>query len=576
MLTEQAFVDDMVSRLNADLQRQQEDPSYVSWTAQMAPKTTCTRLKATAKKIALTMFGVGWARQARDHNEPTRAERMKVYIEYNTLLNRMREAKPPEDQERQGDRVRKAFKEARGNGQCQLYQQLKTCPVSPEVLNPVAMPVTIAPAADFTPFLNCLASDTKDETGAVEVTDTFVRFPSGTVFRDGRVDLCKRGVGAENIKAVLDAYRLTTACPHFLFGNNISGRVGAEEIAKYIRQSNSAEGCSMSKVETWYLAGNAFDSEAIAVLAGSLEQDQHCRALWLKRNPIRWQGAASLNWMLRINHTLVTLDLQNCGLFDEGVKFLVAGLAAGNDTLRNLYLDANGIEAQGAMHIANYFLEVTRLGKTGVTGLWLDMNRLGDEGIVMLASALRTNTTLERLVVGSNRITGEAANVLCFALRHHPTLIQLFLGAYLATADMGELTNRIGDRGAGAVANLLRENKVLKLLSIAQNDISNVGLGKVAHALEENTSLLYCDFQQFGLQATPEIKASIHASLSRNIASNLDGMTFQEFQEHSLKRELQHTKDVWNIDSIYRNNGRMKKRVEFIPTGPGPASKFIG
>jgi Ran GTPase-activating protein (RanGAP) involved in mRNA processing and transport len=245
--------------------------------------------------------------------------------------------------------------------------------------------------------------------------------------------------------------------------------------------------------------------------------------------------------------------------------WLMGGLAESNDTLRNLYLDANGITSAGAVYIADYFRKTSALARTGVTSLWLDMNRLGDKGVSELAYALTCNTTLERLVVGSNRLTWRGLSILCYVLEKHPSLFLLSLGAYLATADMGELTNRIGDEGALFIADLIRRNPKLKVLNVVQNNISNVGLQEIANALLQNSSILMLEFQQYGLDIWPETKASVNASLTRNIVANLDGMSFREFQEHSLKRELQHTKDIWNIDSIYRNsgrnNGRLKKRV---------------
>jgi hypothetical protein len=64
-------------------------------------------------------------------------------------------------------------------------------------------------------------------------------------------------------------------------------------------------------------------------------------ALWLKRNPLKLPGCYPLADLLRTNTFLRTLDLTNTGILDEGTG-VIMGALAGNTTLQHLYLGTNG------------------------------------------------------------------------------------------------------------------------------------------------------------------------------------------------------------------------------------------
>ena len=167
----------------------------------------------------------------------------------------------------------------------------------------------------------------------------------------------------------------------------------------------------MPEIETWYLAGNAFTEEGARMLADALKDDQYANALWLKRNPIATTGTKYIADMLRTNKSLKILDLQNTYCRDEGVKYLCDALKE-NNTLISLYLDANDITEVGAGYLAEYFNYLADTGKTGLQYLWLSMNKIKDDGVIVLSQALKRYNKLVGLCVGSNRINARGAKEL--------------------------------------------------------------------------------------------------------------------------------------------------------------------
>ena len=130
----------------------------------------------------------------------------------------------------------------------------------------------------------------------------------------------------------------------------------------------------------------------------------------------------------------------------------------------------------------------------------------------------------------------------------------LFLGMYKSTADMGELGNRIGNDGCTYLADFIKSNKVIRILSIIHNNIDNTGLKDIADALEVNNNILYFEYGQYGLVVDKEIKEKFIHKLNQNCMStyNIDYNTFIK----TRLRDMKHTKKINCIDSIYRNNDK--------------------
>ena len=331
-------------------------------------------------------------------------------------------------------------------------------PYSDNIMDPKPMPVDITDPKEFVPFFEYLE---KSET--LPQGDTI--FVRGSIFPDGRMDLCKQVVGPTSIAQLCKTVSNSRIVRHFLLGNNVALQSNQEEGATALASimiDNS------KPIETWYLAGNCIGANGIKIMAQALTTNTQCKALWLKRNPIGPFGATYLNAMLRVNETLVLLDLHNCALGDEGVNKLLANpfeLKA----LKHLYLDANGIESTTS--IAN-LCSMNRL----VT-LYLSINRLKDTAIEELAFALKGSTSLKRLCLASTHMHNDGLRSIVSMALTCPNLKCLNIGCYKSTADLGEHPgNFFDDDVIPDLTKLLSESSSLEYLNTAGSKISQEGL----------------------------------------------------------------------------------------------------
>lgn len=497
-----------------------------------APRTGGAEDKATGAARAL----------ARELFPSTEEHRQGSYVQYGQLIARLRTAYM-EQQELQRDREAHAslnpFRRVRLSGKRELFEKLLAEPPSIEVMKPSPMPVTIAPESELKPVFAHLRSGSP--------IDIEMRvFDRGAVYRDGRVDMCKQVVGPTYIEQLTQAVAESPNVQHFLLGNNVVGDTGATAIAEMVR----ARSATTVPLETLYLAGNEITATGAADLARSLESDTTVTSLWLKRNPLGPAGVEKLATMLRSNSTLEVLDLVNTSAGDEGVEALFDVLRE-NTVLRVLYLDANAITARGAHAIADYFRFLKAEGRVGLTGLFLGINRLGDDGATALADGIRNCQPLQQIDLGSNRIQSDGLRSILDAVSTIKSVQSLGLGLYKSTSDMGELPNYFDGEGVDMLTQYLRSHHNISLLDIKDTNLRPDGWPLLVDALETNPMIVNLAFTQFGLTLPREIHDRIAQVLRRNVQDRF-GMPLEQFRRDEL-RYLKQPPHVRHIDSIYRN-----------------------
>ena len=471
-------------------------------------------------------------------------DRIHSYIAYGKLLSKLRAAyrqqvalQQIENAER--DKYKAKFRQAREFGQRQIFESLLDEPISDLILNPAPMPVEIAPLDELAPFFSHLR---QGKAAAKEC----VEFARGAYYNDGRIDMCKQVVGRDWIGELVDSIKDNANVEHFLLGNNIVGDEGASKIAALIQSKSSPA------IKTYYLAGNCFTAKGAAKLGNALQQNRVVESLWLKRNPLKVEGVRQIAQMLEVNRGLQTLDLVNVGMLDAGTKILFESLKQ-NRLLKTLYIDANGIGIEGARYIADYFEYLKQTKQIGLTGLFMAMNRLGDEGVKIIANAVSNYLHLQRLDFSSNRIQNSGLTVLLKQINTLPQLIYLGIGLYKSTSDLYELPNYFDGEGAQIIANFLQTNKTVRVMEIKDVNLRDGGLDAIAEALEQNTTLLDLSYAQFQYSIPEAIAAKITHCLARNVKQQL-GMELSEFRRTKL-REIKHGDRIGFIDSIYRNQG---------------------
>ena len=200
-------------------------------------------------------------------------ERIGSYIAYSRLISRLRGAYKAQMVAADASHSRPTlFQQARMFGNRKLFEQLLSEPLSDTILNPLPMPVEIAPYEELEPFLTHMRKGEAASQSCLE-------FTRGAYYDDGRIDMCKQVVGDRYIGDLVNSVRDNPFVEHFLLGNNIVGDRGAAAIASLI------SGSSQARIKTYYLAGNCFTAIGARSLATALSNNQQAESLWLKRNP---------------------------------------------------------------------------------------------------------------------------------------------------------------------------------------------------------------------------------------------------------------------------------------------------
>jgi hypothetical protein len=440
------------------------------------------------------------------------------------------------------------FRVARASGAHRdgAFCTLRKRGVSDLVTHPTAMPVEVPPTDDeFHGLFNFLSSGGK----VVGAADAYVQFTRGAVYGDGRIDCCKQVLGPNHIRKLMNSIAGNSFIRHFLLGNNIINTEGANAVADFLRDPSRK-----ARINTWYIAGNALNAEGIATIADALVGDTDIRQLWLKRNPLTTKGVTHLANVLlsRPDCPLEVLDLTNTAIGDDGVKVLCEALKT-NKNLRYLYLDANGLTDQSAVHLADYFrtLVVDQDNRVGVTSLWIGINRLGDSGIGTLMEGLREYKHLERLTVGSNRFTDVGMDSIADAITGgiHKKLTVINVGFYKSTADLGELPNHFNR--VDHMMRILSSVSSLRVFIANECGLTEAHLEEIAsHVDKFKHELRDINLSQSGVSLAPLDKVSSFLDANCRAGENC---SLAEYRARHKRFETGGP-DINLIDSIYRNN----------------------
>ncbi|MFE4211348.1 gala protein [Streptomyces goshikiensis] len=334
------------------------------------------------------------------------------------------------------------------------------CPVIEHPELPLADP------AGLDPLLARLA--------AAERVDADEEFPLGTLRGDGRVDLCKQGLGPAGAARLLPVAAASAHARHLLLGTNSIGDDGARALARSLAGGHG--------LHTLYLGCNRIGPDGVSALAGALADDTTVRALWLKRNPVLEDGARTLAALLRRNTTLRTLDLVNTGIGAEGVRAVLDALIHREAPLERLFLGGNGLTAADAPLLAGLIRDA------GVRELYLPANHLGDAGTAVLAAAAAADPTRPvRLGLGGNGIGPAGARSLADALGGIDTLD---LGRAMSERSLGSDGNSTGDEGVRALAAAL-PGSPLRRLELRHTGLTGRGAKALLAAVPAGSPLEY-------------------------------------------------------------------------------------
>ncbi|GAB7106770.1 hypothetical protein JCM4814A_50840 [Streptomyces phaeofaciens JCM 4814] len=298
-------------------------------------------------------------------------------------------------------------------------------------------------------------------------------FPLGTVRADGRIDLCKQGLGTVGAARLMPVAAASAHATHILLGTNAVGDDGARSVADALTTHGHG-------IHTLYLGCNRIGPDGVTALTDALTTDDTVHALWLKRNPVGDAGARAIAAMLRRNTTLRTLDLVNTGLTTDGLRALLDALTGRPGPVERLFVGGNGLTADAAPLLAALIRDA------GVRELYLPANHLGDEGAAILAAAADPARPV-RLGLGGNGIGPAGARALADFL---DGIEALDLGRPLSERSLGAPANTTGDEGAHALAAAL-PGSPLRRLELCHTGLTGRGAKTLLAAVPDHSSLEY-------------------------------------------------------------------------------------
>ena len=415
------------------------------------------------------------------------------------------------------------------------------------------MPVQIPKTADpFMPINTFIASDTTVADHPNVEIDPFsnvqmVQFERGIVYSDGRLDLCKQVLGPLWILCLLKALANNRHIRHFLIGNNVISSSGVLAIVDFIHQCPN-------RMETWYLAGCHITSTVFSTLVDAMVTSPVITNVWLKRNPLGPESVPALIKLITDSPNLRTLDLENTELGDEGVESLMNALTEHPTpiTLKNIYLNANGIGVDGMKAIAR-FLESPACR---LEALFIASNPIGDDGIQQFTPRTFRHASLQILSAQSCGLTSRGAKYLAFSITASDTLKSLHLGLSKTAGPMGQYHNYFDSSIIPQFKFMIENTPSLRALTLDTMDISYADLQNMLEPILNHegaplVSLRVRGRDRAGL--SNEIKKALRENRERLYGPQVDAKRFEDTAE---ARALHNVEDVKLIDSYYRNAGR--------------------
>lgn len=191
------------------------------------------------------------------------------------------------------------------------------------------------------------------------------------------------------------------------------------------------------------------------MITKALASNSHAKKLILNSNGLTSACVPPLAETLKFNDTLVELWLNFNKIDDDGVDLLVKAI------LKNKPDKKNGD------------------GGTALTKLCLNNNRIGSFGAWKLSALCRGGSKLKMLSLNNNHIHSAGARSLARAIQSNEgALLELYLGG-----------NHFGDKGAKCFASALKNNSLLRKLSLAEAKIGDEGAMLLSSALHNNACL---------------------------------------------------------------------------------------
>jgi Ran GTPase-activating protein (RanGAP) involved in mRNA processing and transport len=172
--------------------------------------------------------------------------------------------------------------------------------------------------------------------------------------------------------------------------------------------------------------------------------DKNTMILSLRDNKITSVGTSILAQSIKPKLGLKSLILDGNQILDAGVEFLAKAFANENIGFRTLYLNSTGVTDAGC----NYLAEMIRINHWMIY-LFLNDNKIGDDGVRVLGETIGSrNCGITMITLSGNKLLTDASvDVLCSAIKGNSNFHQLHLcNCSLSEAGQERLRMTAGQR----------------------------------------------------------------------------------------------------------------------------------
>nr|XP_011456611.2 leucine-rich repeat-containing protein 74A isoform X3 [Crassostrea gigas]XP_034299847.1 leucine-rich repeat-containing protein 74A isoform X3 [Crassostrea gigas] len=214
-----------------------------------------------------------------------------------------------------------------------------------------------------------------------------------------------------------------------------------------------------------------------------LSRQMSNKGIVMRNHSIGPIGARALAIALLNNDTVTNLDLEDDGIEAEGAK-AIAEMLEINTNIVDVNLSENCIGSQGLRAISDLMVNNQVIQSLDISG-----SSLVDSDAHLLAKILQNNTTLRELILSHNGICEQGGYILATAIANNDTLRILDLS-----------WNHLRGKGSLSIAASLQKNIGLRKLDIAWNGFSKNDAIVLSKSLKENTTLKELDISHNRLE----------------------------------------------------------------------------
>ena len=252
----------------------------------------------------------------------------------------------------------------------------------------------------------------------------------------------------------------------------------------------------------------------------------------------------------------MNLNLDALMIMDVGLRVLLKELEKAAVPCKILKLSLNGLTAEGLDMLAAYIDNP----ESRLEELHLQSNEITGDGMRAFAKALKTNTSLKRLMLQNNKLGSEVGANIAVALRHNttcwrklnlwanPLTDEGFLPIAMALASnrpqVQEVCLRrcqLTCRSAEAIAQALRTNSTITVLDLSHNTIEDEGAIALAQAMERsNRTVSILDLRsnfigERGLLSLEKMLTSNRAVRKLELEGNMGSTSWPDFSRRVEK-----------------------------------------